>query len=66
MPNIPQIYDASEDRLRPVTQADIDQLVQIAILWAQFRKKANDLHSDIVAQNKLRIIAQAAARDANP
>ena len=47
MAELPVIYDPRIEAMRPITQAEVDQLVRIAAWHAKWREAANDLHAKL-------------------
>lgn len=46
---VPMIYDISIGANRPVTQADVDQLVHVSNVWAAMRMFMRQKHDELVA-----------------
>lgn len=46
---VPMIYDIYWDKMRPVTQADVDQLVRVANVWEGMQRFMKQKHDELVA-----------------
>lgn len=48
-PGVPMIYDVYWDKIRPVTQADVDQLVRVANVWEGMQRFVKQKHDELVS-----------------
>ena len=45
----PVIYDPLLDAMRPITQADVDQLIRVASAWTGLQMFVKQKHNEMVA-----------------